>query len=454
MDLPKCLKAGIAVVGVLVTFFFTGWVLNWAPLSNMLENGGFYEELCEGLIGCHEQQVAIAKLWSAIMLSEFTIFPSGVLMDCMGPIFFTLCAGFVHCVSTIAVIMMPRNSPLLVVPFFGCGTAAHASALLAMRTVFVFDTPKGRSRWILVCCTVFDSSAICTMIYYNLWQGNIISIDDVFRSLAILGLVLFGSLFLLYSSFKHYRRAKSGISSLEEPLIEDPGSCIKGKKELKKKELTLDQVITSPSFYFIIFYSFISIFRIRYFLGIANYTLKRLHDNGFYLEALGYCFCLTAIFTPLVDRILSAIKNVWTQFHLVNGLITLFIFTWLIPNLPVQLLTFSLFVFARLMFFVILNDYITREFSEKWFGMIMGLGFVAAAIPGTFTYLIVEVGLKKFGGNFWVFHLGCIVMAIPTTGAVSLMRRYRNRNEKGLNLMIQHANLDRSGSVMSRGLLD
>jgi len=117
----------------------------------------------------------------------------------------------------------------------------------------------------------------------------------------------------------------------------------------------------------------------------------------------------------------------------------------------VQLVTFSLFVFARLMFFVILNDYITREFSEKWFGMIMGLGFVAAAIPGTFTYVIVEIGLKRFGGNFWVFHLVCIVMAIPTAVAISVMRRYDKGKENGLNLLIQQAELDRSGSVMSRG---
>jgi len=66
----------------------------------------------------------------------------------------------------------------------------------------------------------------------------------------------------------------------------------------------------------------------------------------------------------------------------------------------VQLVTFSVFVFARLIFFVVLNDYITSEFTEKWFGMIMGLGFVAAAIPGCFTYVIVNIGLKHFKGNF------------------------------------------------------
>jgi len=320
MYAPKCLKGGIAFVGVLVTFFFTGWVLNWAPLSNMLEKSGFYKDLCDpGSIGCHEQQVAIAKLWSAIMLSEFTIFPSGVLMDCVGPILFTIFAGLVHCGSTIAVIFMSRNSPMLVVPFFGCGMAAHASALLAMRTVFVFDTPTGRSRWILICCTVFDSSAICTMIYYNLWQGYFISIDNVFKSLAVLGLVLFGSLFVLYASFRHWRRAKREIAILKTPLMEGVETSI----QVKRTEFTLHHVIESPSFYFIVFYSFVSIYRIRYFLGIANYTLKRLHDDGFYLEALGYCFCLTALFTPIVDRILRAIKSVWTRFHLVNGLITL-----------------------------------------------------------------------------------------------------------------------------------
>jgi len=442
MGASKCLKAGIAVVGILVTFFFTGWVLNWAPLSDMLENSGFYYGLCNGgPPGCHEQQVAIAKLWSAIMLSEFTIFPSGVIMDLIGPMLFTILTGLVHCVSTSAVILMSKNSLLLIVPFFGCGTAAHMSALIAMRTVFVFDTPIGRSRWILVCCTVFDSSAICTMIYYNLWETHLISIEVVFKSLAVLGLLLYGSLFLLYGGFKHYKKTEDPL--LKEPLVDEQKSIVE-----EKKVLSLSEIIRSPALYFIVFYSFISIYRIRYFLGIANYTLKRLHDSGFYLQALGYCFCLTAVFTPIVDRILSAVKNVWIRFHLVNGIITCYFLTWLIPNLPVQLVTFSLFVFARLIFFVVFNDYITSEFSEKWFGFIMGLGFVAAAVPGTFTYKIVSAGLKMFNGNFWVFHVMCILMAVPTMVAIFLMKRHNAREKRRYELMIEQAHLDKSPSII------
>jgi len=355
MGASKFLKAAIAVAAILVTFFFTGWVLNWAPLSNMLVNSGFYSDLCNfgsvGSVGCHAQQVAIAKLWSAIMLSEFTILPSGILMDFTGPIVFTIFAGLVHCGSTLGVIFMSKDSPLLVIPFFGCGTAAHAAALLAMRTVFVFDSPIGRSRWILICCTVFDSSAICTMIYYNLWQVNLISIDLVFKSLAVLGLVLFGILFVLYAVAK--RRVIIESATLEEPLIDESQSLSGEKKSYvdEKEMFTLSEIIRKPSFYFIIFFAFVSIYRIRYFLGIANYTLKRLHDDGFYLQVLGYCFCLTALFTPIVDYILRALDNVWTRFHLVNGLITFYFLSWLIPILPVQLVTVSFFVFARLIFF-------------------------------------------------------------------------------------------------------
>jgi len=113
----------------------------------MLEYSGFYVNLCkDGSTGCHAQQVAIAKLWSAVMLSEFTIFPSGVLMDKVGPLLFTIYAGSIHCASTLLVLNMSKSSPNLVIPFFGCGCAAHAAALLAMRTVFIFETAIGRSR--------------------------------------------------------------------------------------------------------------------------------------------------------------------------------------------------------------------------------------------------------------------------------------------------------------------
>jgi len=113
----------------------------------MLEHSGYYENLCDnGSTGCHEQQVAIAKLWSAVMLSEFTIFLSGVIMDMVGPLLFTVYTGAIHCASTLMVTTMSKDSPYLVVPFFGCGVAAQAASLLAMRTLFIFDTPTGRSR--------------------------------------------------------------------------------------------------------------------------------------------------------------------------------------------------------------------------------------------------------------------------------------------------------------------
>jgi len=329
------------------------------------------------------------------MLSEFTIFPSGVFMDKVGPFIFTLYAGILHCGSCLLVVCMPKSSPLLVIPFFGCGAAAHAAALLAMRTVFIFDTPIGRSRWILVCVAIFDSSAISTMIYYSIWDADLMLVETVFKWLVILGMFLYGSLVPLYAIFLFYKEASADNETLKKPLVDEISNGEEGERKL-----TLSDILTGPAFYFTIFFSAVSIYRIRYFLGIANYTLTRLHDNGLYRECLGYSFGLSFIFSPIVDRILRSIKNIWMHFHLVNVLITVYFVFWLIPILPLQLVTFAIFVFVRLMFFVVMTDYCSTQFTEDWFGFVMGLGFVVAAIPGTFTYLIVEIALKKFHSNF------------------------------------------------------
>jgi len=181
----------------------------------------------------------------------------------------------------------------------------------------------------------------------------------------------------------------------------------------------------------------VNIYRIRYFLGVADYTLVHLRDNGTYLQLLGYCFALSAIFAPIVDKILSKVENVFSSLHIVNALITLFFVTWLIPNLPLQSVTFVLFIFARLFTFTVLTDYCSVEFTQKRFGFVTGSGFVAAAIPGAFTFKIVKVVLANFNGNFWIFHLICIGMSIPVAVTICAVQRksvYKPLDFEGLKL--------------------
>jgi len=236
-------------------------------------------------------------------------------------------------------------------------------------------------------------------------------------------MVLFGLLVPMYADFLYCRKVKAKSETSLKPLLDGHTSSSE-----EEKKLSLFEVMSSPALYFSIFVSAVSIYRIRYFLGIASYTLKRLHDDGFYLRALGYSFVLSVIFSPAADWILRSLKCIWLQFHLVNVLTTIYFISWLIPILPVQLVTFALFVFVRLMFFVVINDYVSTKFSEDWFGFVLGLGFVVAAIPGTFTYLMVELVLKKFNSNFWLFHTICMLMTIPTSIVICLMKRYESRS--------------------------
>jgi len=219
----------------------------------------------------------------------------------------------------------------------------------------------------------------------------------------------------------------------EIPLLQIPTKNEEGvDSEEKNGELSLVDLFFYYKFYFFVLICAVNIYRIRYFLGVADYTLIYLHDNGTYLQLLGYCFALSVVFAPLVDKILSKLDSVFLSLHIVNALITLFFITWLIPNLPFQTVTFALFILARLFTFTVLTDYCSIEFTKKRFGLVTGAGFVAAAIPGAFTFKIVEVVLARFNGNFWMFHLICICMSIPL--ALIICDVQRNSVSKTLDL--------------------
>jgi hypothetical protein len=426
-------KALLTVVSLMTNFLITGWILNWAPMDVMLTNEGYYADLCtrqtlslsssskDAHTFCDEQQVGISSLWSAVLLSEFTILPNGVLMDFVGPAFFSLFLCIIHVGSLVATIYMSRSSCLLPITFFCMGTATQGCALLAMRTVYIFKTPRARKHWIVACCTILDCSAICTMIFYNLWDFQLIDINGMFWTLAILGGVLFAALFVFWFAFNRLSSTSENavIVTEENPLLEFAVNLIGDEEAIGN--LTLVDLFRSHKFYFFILLCAVNIYRIRYFLGIADYTLIYLHDKGTYLQLLGYCFLLSLVFAPLVDKILSQIENRTSSLHLVNVTVTALFLPWLIPNLPLQILTFALFIFARLFTFAVLNEYCSEEFTEKRFGLVMGSGFVAAAIPGAFTYEIVQVVLTEYNGNFWFFHLMCIGMAIPMAVIICLL---------------------------------
>jgi len=440
------LKTSLAVVTLLTDFLFTGWILNWAPMQVMLTHEGYYCDMCTTQISiilskttptcsCDEQQVGISMLFSAILLSEFTVLPSGILLDYMGPAVFSLVIFTTHVVSLVSTIFMSRNTHLLCITFFLMGTSAQACSLLAMRTVYIFETPRAQKRWLVACCTVYDSSAICTMIFFNLWEVKLIQIEDIYWTQAILGGVLYGAQFFFwYGLNKVTSKSKDlDIVTEEVPLLGNQMKSTANEDTLDEREknrgLSLSDIFLSYKFYFFVLLCAVNIYRIRYFLGLANYTLIYLLDTGIYLQLLGYCFVLSAVFAPFVDKILSNIQSRPLQLHIVNVSITSYFLTWLIPSLPVQIITFILFILARLFTFAVLADYCAVEFTKKRFGFVFGAGFTAASIPGAFLYKVVRVVLARFDGNFWVFHLMCIGMSIPMGLTIWSVKRNSDKLE-------------------------
>jgi len=386
-------KTALATFCLIMVFVLTGWIMNWPPLNVMLTNAGYFAEDCIS-DPCNEQQVSISTLWSFVMLSEFTVLPNGIIMDYIGPALFSLFLGVIHVISMLSIYYMSKNSSLLVIPFFCIGLVTQGCYLLASRTVFIFDSREGRKRWVVAVCALYDTSAISTMFFFEFWELDIIRAEDVFLILAVIG----GA--LLFAQFVCWIGLRRADPVRDVYLTPDEGSSADGP--------TLSDIFCGCKYYFFLVFCAINVYRIQYFLGVVVYTLHDLNDNGTYLHILGYSFALSVVVSPLANKVLGCIDSWAVQFHLVNGLVTSFFVTWLIPNLPVQLVTFTLFVIARLYCFTVLTEYCTAKFSENRVGLVLGSGLTAASLPGAFTYKIVDVVLEMYHGNFWVFHVMCI----------------------------------------------
>jgi len=201
---------------------------------------------------------------------------------------------------------------MLYIPFFMIGTASNACCLLAYRTVYIFKTPGARQSWVVAASTFFDSSSILSIIFYYFWDHGYIGLDDIFWILAILGAALYGSMALLWVGFNNATSKSDSIllTNQEDPVV-----------------VSVFDIITRTKFYFFVFLCTVSIYRIRYFLGLVKFTLNDLHDNGTYLQLLGWSCALSLVLAPFVNKFLSQLKSPFSHLHCINLSISAFFVT-------------------------------------------------------------------------------------------------------------------------------
>jgi len=414
-------KTSLAVMTLGAQFFLGGWIWNWAPLHVMLTDEEYYANDCHTRLSststafttCIKQQVEISTLWSAVLLSECTVLPIGILLDCIGPSLFSLFILLIHVFSFIAIIEMSKETPMLYIPFFLLGTAAQACWMLACRTVYIFNTAPGRQRWSVAASSLSETSCIWTIVFYMLWDDGYISIDDMYWILAIAGAVIYGAIALCWLGMGHKEVNTSSDSNI---VINEESTVF----------VPMLDIITDSKFYFFVFISAVNIYRLRYFLGLVGFTLRELNDDGTYLQLFGWSFAWCVVFGPVVKKILSKLDSQFSQLQFINGSILAVFVIWMIPNLQIQLVTFALFILARLVTFSVLHVYCATEFSVERLGLVNGIVYIVAGIPEAFTYKIVDVVLSKYNGKFWIFHLMCIAISIP----VALITWYFQRNSE------------------------
>ena len=139
-----------------------------------------------------------------------------------------------------------------------------------------------------------------------------VRLKDMFYIMGILGAVFFGVQCLLWFGFGHsgsispksvHVSEKSHLlEKIEMQAVEEQSKNLHTlDKDVEKQGPTLHELFTGYKFYCFALLAAGNIFRIRYFLGLVDYTLIYLHDKGIYLQLIGYSSVLGVIFGPLAD---------------------------------------------------------------------------------------------------------------------------------------------------------
>jgi len=130
----------------------------------------------------------------------------------------------------------------------------------------------------------------------------------MFLILAIVGGSLLFAQFVCWIGLRREVSKSNGVVlPIEEPLMRD--DYLTPSEVVEADGPTLADIFCGYKFYIFILLCAINIYRIRYFLGLAVYTLIDLHDKGTYLHILGYCFAVSAFVSPIADKVLGSIDS-------------------------------------------------------------------------------------------------------------------------------------------------
>jgi MFS transporter, LAT3 family, solute carrier family 43, member 3 len=254
----------------------------------------------------------------------------------------------------------------------------------------------------------FDASAViflfCYLIYVHLQISRLV----IFVVFGFVSVVLYGVLTVLWyivePEFNEKKRVAleymtptspsiSAIDDLPSQQSLQPSSSSSSSPSPLPSLKSVHaqnwlQNIPTRLFYFITIYAAIQVLRFNAYFGSAFELLKYLGDES-------YHYLFTQIFVallPLGFLTLPVIEYLFKHhgllgsFQVLNGLSIAYNIILLVPNLPVQVLTFILFITARALLYSLIGTYVAHMFGPVNSGMVYGVLQCIGAIANVLQY--------------------------------------------------------------------
>jgi hypothetical protein len=262
----------------------------------------------------------------------------------------------------------------------------------------------------------FDASAViflfCYLIYAHLRVSRLI----IFVVFGFISVVLYGVLsilwYLIEPEFNEKKRIALEYVPTSTPSSPMPCANTKTMSEegdpaflLSPQSLSSSSPPSSPSsslpslksihaqnwlrniptrvFYFITIYAAVQVLRCNSYFGSVFELLKYLGDESYhYLFTQIFVALLPLGFLtlPLIEYLFKSYGLIGS-FHVLNGLSIAYNIILLVPILPLQVLTFILFIFARALLYSLIGTYIAHMFgplnSGKMYGLLSWIGVLA-----------------------------------------------------------------------------
>lgn len=138
--------------------------------------------------------------------------------------------------------------------------------------------------------------------------------------------------------------------------------------------------ISTNVFFFISVYASIQVLRVNSYFGTILQILEALGDkecNYFYTQLFTALLPLGFLCLPLIEYSFKS-YGFLGSFHILNGLSIAYNVIVLIPILPLQVLTFILFIICRALLYSLIGTYIAHMFgplnSGKMYGLLSWIG--------------------------------------------------------------------------------